>query len=56
MLLLPNPFQVGGVREWSQEFVIYPEAIQLANGWDRGKKAKKLPTLLEGEADRTNEE
>ena len=43
---IPKSFSGGDVREWFQKFEICSEA----NGWDGAKKAKKLPTLLEGEA------
>ena len=40
---IPKSFASGDTREWFQKFEICSEA----NGWDA---AKKLPTLLEGEA------
>ena len=43
---IPKSFSGGDAREWFQKFEICSEA----NGWDAAKKAKKLPTLLEGEA------
>ena len=43
---LPRPFSSGDVEDWFQRFDICARA----NGWDAGTKAKKLPTLLEGEA------
>ena len=43
---IPKPFSGGDVREWFLKFEICTDA----NGWDGEKKAKKLPTLLEGEA------
>ena len=43
---LPRPFSCGDVKDWFQQFDIYVRA----NGWDVETKAKKLPTLLEGEA------
>ena len=43
---LPKPFSSGDVKEWFQRF----EICARANGWETGTKAKKLPTLLEGEA------
>ena len=43
---IPKSFSSGDVREWFQKFEICSDA----NGWDGAKKAKKLPTLLEGEA------
>jgi len=43
---LPKPFASGDVKEWLQGFAICARA----NGWDTAKQAKKLPTLLEGEA------
>lgn len=54
---LPKPFSSGDVKDWFQRF----EICARANGWEVGTKAKKLPTLLEGEAlavwlELTNEE
>ena len=43
---LPKLFSSGDVREWYQRF----EICAHANGWEAEVKAKKLPTLLEGEA------
>ena len=43
---IPKSFASGDAREWFQKFEICSEV----NGWDAAKKAKKLPTLLEGEA------
>ena len=43
---IPKSFSGGDVREWFQKFEICSDA----NGWDGAKKARKLPTLLEGEA------
>ena len=43
---LPQPFASGDVEDWFQRFDICARA----NGWDEEAKAKKLPTLLEGEA------
>ena len=43
---LPKPFSSGDVEDWFQRFDICAQA----NGWKAGTKAKKLPTLLEGEA------
>ena len=43
---LPKPFASSDVKEWLQRF----EICSRANGWDATKWAKKLPTLLEGEA------
>ena len=43
---LPKPFSSGDVEDWFQRFDIYAHA----NGWDAATNAKKLPTLLEGEA------
>ena len=43
---LPKPFASGDVKDWLQRFAICARA----NGWDAAKQAKKLPTLLEGEA------
>ena len=43
---IPKSFSSGDAREWFQKFEICSDS----NGWDRAKKAKKLPTLLEGEA------
>jgi len=43
---IPKSFSGGDTREWFQKF----EICSNANGWDAEKKAKKLPTLLEGEA------
>ena len=53
----PKSFAGGDNREWFQKF----EICSKANSWDTAKKAKKLPTLLEGEAlaawmELTNEE
>ena len=43
---IPKSFSSGDAREWFQKFEICSDA----NGWDGAKRAKKLPTLLEGEA------
>ena len=43
---IPKSFSGGDAREWFQKFEICSDA----NGWDATKKAKKLLTLLEGEA------
>ena len=43
---LPQPFASGDVEDWFQCFDICTQA----NGWDEEVKAKKLPTLLKGEA------
>ena len=43
---IPKSFSGGDAREWFQKFEICSDA----NGWEAAKKAKKLPTLLEGEA------
>ena len=43
---LTKPFSSGDVEDWFQRFDICARA----NGWEAGAKAKKLPTLLEGEA------
>ena len=43
---LPKPFSEGNPVEWFQRF----EICCNANEWNDGMKAKKLPTLLEGEA------
>ena len=43
---LPKPFSSGDVEDWFQRFDICARA----NGWEAGTKAKKLPTLLEGDA------
>ena len=43
---LPSPFSHGNAVEWFQRF----EICCNANEWNDGMKAKKLPTLLEGEA------
>ena len=43
---IPKSFSGGDAREWFQKFEICSDA----NGWNAEKKAKKLPTLLEGEA------
>ena len=42
---IPKPFSSGDAREWILKFKICVEA----NGWYDDKKAKKFPTLLEGE-------
>jgi len=42
----PKPFASGNEKDWLQRFAICARA----NGWDAAKQAKKLPTLLEGEA------
>ena len=43
---IPKSFSGGDAREWFQKFEICSDA----NSWDGAKKAKKLPTLLKGEA------
>ena len=43
---VPKPFSSGDVKDWFQRFDICARAY----GWEAGTKAKKLPTLLEGEA------
>ena len=43
---VPKPFSSGDVKDWFQRFDICGRA----NGWDAATNAKKLPTLLEGEA------
>ena len=43
---LPKTFSSGDVNEWFKRFDICSKA----NGWNSETKAKKLPTLLEGEA------
>ena len=43
---LPSAFSEGDPTEWFQRFDI----CSTANDWDDTMKAKKLPTLLEGEA------
>ena len=43
---LPSPFSEGNPVEWFQQF----EICCSANEWNDATKAKKLPTLLEGEA------
>ena len=43
---VPKPFSEGNPAEWFQRF----EICSNANGWANEVKAKKLPTLLEGEA------
>ena len=43
---LPSPFSEGNPVEWFQRF----EICCSANEWNDATKAKKLPTLLEGEA------
>ena len=43
---IPKQFSSGDVEDWFQRFDICARA----NGWDAAVKAKKLPTLLEGEA------
>ena len=43
---LPKPFASGDVKEWFQKY----EICCVANGWDNAARARKLPTLLEGEA------
>ena len=44
---LPRSFSGGrGFDEWIQKF----EICAVANDWDEAKQAKKIPTLLEGEA------
>ena len=40
---ISKPFSDGGAREWLLKFNFYSR-------WDGDKKAKKLPTLLKGEA------
>ena len=42
---IPKPFKEGDAREWFQRF----EICCRANEWNDAKKARKLPTLLEGE-------
>ena len=43
---LPKPFSSGSASDWPKTFVI----CSTANSWSDEMKAKKLPTLLEGEA------
>ena len=43
---LPKTFSSGDASEWFKRF----EICSQANGWNGETKAKKLPTLLEGEA------
>ena len=43
---LPKPFAEGNPVEWFQKYDI----CCTANGWENEAKAKRLPTLLEGEA------
>ena len=43
---LPRLFSEGGPTEWFQKYEICCDA----NDWKDEMKAKKLPTLLEGEA------
>ena len=43
---LPRQFLEGEPTEWFQKYEICCDA----NDWDDAMKAKKLPTLLEGEA------
>ena len=43
---LPRQFSEGEPTEWFQRYEICSDA----NDWDDETKAKKLPTLLEGEA------
>ena len=43
---LPRQFSKGKPTEWLQKYEICCDA----NDWDNETKAKKLPTLLEGEA------
>ena len=43
---LPRLFSSGDVKDWFQQFDI----CTWGNGWDVETEAKKLPTLLEGEA------
>ena len=43
---LPTPFSVGDPVEWFRRF----EICCRANEWNDEMEAKKLPTLLEGEA------
>jgi len=43
---LPKPFALGDPVEWFQRF----EICSRANDWEDEMKAKKLPTLLEGES------
>ena len=43
---VPKPLAEGDPTEWFQRF----EICSTANGWDDEAKAKRLPTLLEGEA------
>ena len=43
---LPKPFASGDAKEWFMKYDICCKA----NGWNGATSAKKLPTLLEGEA------
>ena len=43
---LPKPFSSGNASDWLKRF----EICSTANSWSDEMKAKKLPTLLEGEA------
>ena len=45
-IVLPVKFKDGDSKEWIQKFQICANA----NSWDETTQAKKLPTLLEGEA------
>ena len=43
---LPKPFSSGNASDWLKRF----EICSASNSWSDEMKAKKLPTLLEGEA------
>ena len=45
-IVLPCTFKDGDIDEWLQKF----EICANANGWDETTQARKLPTLLDGEA------
>ena len=45
-IVLPSTFKDGDIDEWLQKF----EICANANGWDETTQARKLPTLLDGEA------